>query len=520
MNISVELSNLGPLRSAEVDLADLTLLVGENNTGKTFFATVLHRVLSAAAPFRQRRRRNYTKQIPSEVEEWIKAVLDDSSDDLEDSDSSDDPDSSDEEIYPNSPAISPSSDTLRWVEEITKQVLQEYGEAVRDSISYAYGAEASLLRRKTSSRHASKCYLRVRNSKPVWEVEIRFDSNKVIVKPPDPAEYLTLLLDPRFLRSANLPYSRLRYNLPQRLSPLRVIETLILYSDLNRWPYPDKRASRGNASLFSLWPRIAVHLPADRTGIMQSHNVLAGAAVRQSARAGIQPIEIETLPGTSADFLSLILEIPEMMSRWEHDESPFLPFVRKLEESIRAKIEVDERVNGLDEIVVTTPEGRFPMTRASSMLSELAPMLLVLKSPLDVDHLTIDEPEAHLHPKMQIRVASFLAELVNHGMGIVLTTHSDFFITQINNMMRSHELSTLPGSSNSKDSPAKKDLPTLEPSRVRLLRFSREDRWCVARESRVDDVVDGVDESTFTEVMRSQYDETARLVNELLEAVE
>lgn len=34
----------------------------------------------------------------------------------------------------------------------------------------------------------------------------------------------------------------------------------------------------------------------------------------------------------------------------------------------------------------------------------------------------------------------------------------------------------------------------------------------------VPDAVDGVDESTFTDVMRSQYDETARLVNELIEA--
>ena len=48
MSIFVEVSNLGPLRSAEVEMADLTLLIGDNNTGKTFFATVLHRVLRAS----------------------------------------------------------------------------------------------------------------------------------------------------------------------------------------------------------------------------------------------------------------------------------------------------------------------------------------------------------------------------------------------------------------------------------------------------------------------------------------
>ena len=244
---------------------------------------------------------------------------------------------------------------------------------------------------------------------------------------------------------------------------------------------------------------------------MQSHNVLAGAAVRQSARAGIRPIEIETLPGTSADFLSLILAIPESMPHSSRSRSSIGPLVEGFEQDMRAEIAVDQRSDGLDAIVAVTSEGRFPMARASSMLSELAPLLLVLKSPrLYVDHLTIDEPEAHLHPEMQVRVASFLAALVNQGMGIVLTTHSDFFVAQFNNMIRLHELTE------SIDPPQPLGNPVLDRSRVRAVRFSRENGWCVARES-VPDPIDGVDESTFTDIMRSQYDETADLVNQLLE---
>ena len=172
-------------------------------------------------------------------------------------------------------------------------------------------------------------------------------------------------------------------------------------------------------------------------------------------------------------------------------------------------IQVDPNAEGVDSIVAVTSEGRFPMARTSSMLSELAPLLLVLRSHHSVDHLTIDEPEAHLHPAMQMCVASFLASLVNKGLRIVLTTHSDFFVTQFNNMMRVHELV---GSEENV-----LDLPSIDRSRVRCLRFSRENGVCVAQ-SVEPDRIDGVDESTFTDVMREQFDTTSQLVNDLIDS--
>lgn len=482
MSISVELSNLGPLRSAELELGDLTLLTGENNTGKTFLATVLHRVLDASPGVRWLLR-GHPEEVPPEIEEWIVQALDEPAGDT----------------TAEEPVMTPSRAVTDWADEFTGGVLRDYGARVRHSIAYAFGAEASRLRRRTHSRHASDCFLRIRNSDPRWQVEVRFDSDDVSIDPPDSGTLLRAFLKPADIRQAA------RAGSPSRRRPRMLLVDDVLGLDGGRVP------SRNHLGLFSSWPRSAVHLPADRTGIMQSHNVLAGAAVRQSARAGIRPIEIETLPGTSADFLSLILEIPEYAQLPHRRGSVFSPLVHKFEAQMRAQIEVDQRSDGLDAIVAATPEGRFPMARASSMLSELAPLLLVLKSSLFVDHITIDEPEAHLHPGMQVRVASFLAELVNNGMGLVLTTHSDFFVSQFNNMMRRYELSASSGRANSNGGPA------LARAKVCSLTFSRENGWYVARES-VPDPLDGIDESTFTDVMRAQYDETATLVNRLIES--
>lgn len=394
--------------------------------------------------------------------------------------------------------ISPDSESLKWARNLTEEALKQFGENVREATSYAFGADPSRLRRKTASRSAAHCFLRIKNSEPSWEIEVRFDSDEIIVEPPDPESWLLDFLESettqqRFRMLAGTHFSRSE----NQFDALSVD--------------PSRFASEASYQLLQSWPRYAIHLPADRSGIMQSHNILASATARQAARAGIRPIEIDTLPGTSADFLSLVLEIPEREVYGGGRKSPLVPLVERFESDIRAVIEIDSRSDGMDAVIATTPEGKFSMARASSMLSELAPLLLVLKSPgLFVDHLTIDEPEAHLHPEMQIKVASFLAELVNEGMGIVLTTHSDFFVAQFNNMIRAYELSTASNTTHLSD------LPVIDRSQVRSLRFTRENGWCVAREIELDRI-DGIDESTFTDVMRSQYYKTAQLVNELLE---
>ncbi|RNM26728.1 hypothetical protein EFS38_02980 [Dickeya undicola] len=47
--------------------------------------------------------------------------------------------------------------------------------------------------------------------------------------------------------------------------------------------------------------------------------------------------------------------------------------------------------------------------------------------------LIIDEPELNLHPSNQRKMAGVIARLVNAGVKVILTTHSDFFVKEINN---------------------------------------------------------------------------------------
>ena len=51
MSITVQLKNIGIIKQAEFSLGDLTIICGENNTGKTYIAYALYGFLSSLRRF-------------------------------------------------------------------------------------------------------------------------------------------------------------------------------------------------------------------------------------------------------------------------------------------------------------------------------------------------------------------------------------------------------------------------------------------------------------------------------------
>ena len=51
------------------------------------------------------------------------------------------------------------------------------------------------------------------------------------------------------------------------------------------------------------------------------------------------------------------------------------------------------------------------------------------------DTLMIDEPELNIHPHNQRIIARFLAKLVNAGLNVVISTHSDYIIRELNSLI-------------------------------------------------------------------------------------
>ncbi|ECP9364057.1 AAA family ATPase [Campylobacter jejuni] len=86
--------------------------------------------------------------------------------------------------------------------------------------------------------------------------------------------------------------------------------------------------------------------------------------------------------------------------------------------------------------------GKFLIQRASSSVRSL--LILnhyILHEAQKDDILMIDEPELNLHPKNQILLARLFTLLANAGIKIFITTHSDYIVRELNNCIMLNKLS-------------------------------------------------------------------------------
>lgn len=141
-----------------------------------------------------------------------------------------------------------------------------------------------------------------------------------------------------------------------------------------------------------------------------------------------QPIE---------DFLKFLTNL-ELENRLENGD--FIEFANRLEEKLQQNNKTEyvlTKSGDGREIKVNVKKGLdIDLYNASSSIKQLAPLLLYLRyRAQENDLLIIDEPEMNLHPESQAKLLEVLGMLVNAGVNVLLTTHSPYFMSHLNNLI-------------------------------------------------------------------------------------
>ena len=213
-------------------------------------------------------------------------------------------------------------------------------------------------------------------------------------------------------------------------------------------------------------------------------------------------MEVERLPGVITDLVQALL----ILDRAKPAAGRIKTIVNFLESRVLGgSIDiVRQEENAV--LSFQNSAGAFDLHQVSSTVSEIAPMVLYLKYLVKPGHLFIvEEPESHLDPANQRLVARAIAMLVNAGVRVLVTTHSDIFLHQINNLMQIFSLEP-----RRRLRMGYKAVEVLRPSDVSAYLFPHADTGTRVRRLRVDSE-QGISTESSDSVHQALYDESIRM---------
>ncbi|MCY3537930.1 MAG: AAA family ATPase [Cyanobacteria bacterium MAG IRC3_bin_20] len=499
-NVRLEVQNFGPLAQASVELRPLTMFVGPSNTGKTYLSLLiysLHRMFEGFPPLPppsillqsiydlphgHQEEIKASEKIEMEMtEEMIGAMIDKWT--------------SDEQVrlseFPDlyEELISSINDTSLLGDNLSSELQR----------CFDVDSKADLV------NHSWKDNARVSLSisdmnKELWQFTMKWSDKETLIS----GHIEDIIFPPDYRNSmAQTHTKKLCHKLLQQGRNWREIFAILFQSNF----------------LGHRWFDTVLYLPASRGGIMQSYQLIVSALVSRSTRPGLRfPETIPTLSGSVADFIQHLILYREY-SRNFNKISELATVLE--EETLWGRVSAIRSTPGSYPEFVYCPQGtkqNIRLNRASSMVSELTPVVLLMRGRLKPgDTLIIEEPEAHLHPAAQTRMAKTLAALVRAGVRVVVTTHSDWLLQEMANLVREGELRQAQAQEGA-DSEADASAPWLDPKEVGVWLFKNSEDGDGATVQEIPfDRVDGLEPEDYADVAETLYNDSAKLQNQLEE---
>lgn len=490
--LTVSVKNFGPIAEGSVDLKPLTIFVGPSNTGKSYMATAVYAVLKA---FEEIDHGSYTYAGQPEGEGKPLYWRGDSGRTLAACNGGSDAADAvlkwaselpEEALHSRHITVSEMSDDLRA--ELEDSVLMLLGAITSnaiDVIEQNCGEPSDFVRKEVSP---DDFYINFHRDEPFLKLAVLLTDGENTLPQFDIS--LASLRQPFLQPSLDDTKS-------DRLYPRAALPFLMMVDSVSK-------------HFFAGLPPQSFYQPASRSGMAKTYKVISGSLVRRSSLTSLQPrARGSALPGITTEFLGNLISLDHRM-RNQQGNADFENAISFIEnEVLHGRVDLDESA-GLPypEIAYESESGKFTIDQTSSMVSELAPLVLFLKYLIQPgDLLILEEPESHLHPAAQRQLARGIVRLVNAGVKVMITTHSDIIISQVNNLLALRQASP---ELISEGGFTPDDFLREEQVGAYLFRYNRELAGSEVVPLEIDPDT-GIDEDEFAAVFEAIYDESIGL---------
>ena len=403
--------NFGPIAHAEVDLKPLTILIGSNNTGKSYLALAIYALSQAISgthhpgfgPMRSRGWPRPVRLDRNSVRRWTRLSGDSTSSKLEV-----------ERVISGKTELRELPHKVReWMRSQSTSWANDLSRDLEYELRRCFGSSPSQLGRRGQQTERANFELRIRDESTGLEWDIRCKNDELVTDKWEPD-----------LSQASIKLSESRIHMSNLVLEDPEFVSLVLTSTYSEF-------------LLRGYSAPSHYLPASRSGILQGHKTLAYLIVGRASRAWIESMEVERLPGVITDLVQALL----VLDRGKPAQGKIKTIVEFLESNVVAgTVDIVKQME-YPELKYQNNAGEFHLHQVSSTVSEIAPMVLYLKYLVRTGHLFIlEEPESHLDPANQRLLARAIAMLVNAGVRVLVTTHSDIVLNQINNLMQVSDL--------------------------------------------------------------------------------
>ena len=482
-NLELKVTDFGPIAKAEIDLRPLTVFVGPSNTGKSYLAILiyaLHRYFSEVARPSRRYYRPYRTPSADSQNARAQKAMDALVTALEQR--TRDAKLSDLLSAEVVDFIRSSFDALKRGDEIGNEIIRCFGINELTALVRKGCRQGVIVMRRHFSNH----------SKPAI--------HKLVLKSQG-AEFTTRM--PKG--------TAIRIDAENEFEVEHLSDSVHEHEDSFAWRLmeivrdSDLRQATGPLHL------PAFYLPADRTGVMHAHGSIVSAMIENAPMTGLRPpTRTPMLSGVVADFLRQLIELD---NRQNQRRKPHPDLDKDIEETILGgSVNVDRsELIGYPRFTYR-PEGwkdALPLMNASSMVSEIAPIVLYLRHVVGPDNvLIIEEPESHLHPAMQVEFTRQLAAMVRSGVRLIVTTHSEWVLEELANTVQRSALSTT-----CRKAIASTDV-ALSPNDVGAWLFKQEPhpKGSIVEEVKLDEEI-GLYPTDYDAVNEALYNENAKIYN-------